>query len=131
MPNKWQSKVNALILLAEDQAGKPEGDLAKEKLRRILRRFPELAKQHDPLADYADRTFTVYDLRQMKRQGISTAGEWTGGSLDEAIGIMVADYKRRAWGRETVPQKIARLERELEALEPKMIEEQYGFPLDG
>ena len=42
--NKWQPKIDALILLAEDQAGKPEGELAKEKLRRILRRFPELAR---------------------------------------------------------------------------------------
>lgn len=122
MTHKWQPKIDALVLLAEDQAGKPEGELAKEKLRRILRRFPELAVQHAPFGDYADRTFTVRDLSRMRHEGISTAGVWHGRNLAEAITMMEADYKRQLWERKTPLQKIAILEQELEALEPKMIE---------
>lgn len=101
MSGKWQSKVDALIRLAEDRGDRPEGRLAREKLRRVLRRFPELAERHKPFDEFAHRTFTGADLGQMKRQGISTAGEWSGGTLDEAIAIMVADYKRRLWGRKS------------------------------
>lgn len=95
MAHKWQPKIDGLILLAEDQAGKPEGELAKEKLRRILCRFPELAMQHTPFGDYADRTFTLRDLRKMQRLNISTGGVWQGRNLDEAMAMMVADYKQR------------------------------------
>ena len=120
--NKWQSKIDALILLAEDQEGKPEGDLAKEKLRRILRRFPELAQWHAPLDDFAGRVFTICDLEQMKRQGISTEGVWSGRNLDEAVAMMIADYKRRLWERKPPLQKIAILERELSEFAPLALE---------
>ena len=119
---KWQPKIDGLILLAEGRAGKPEGDLAKEKLRRILRRFPELAQRHAPLDEFANRVFTMRDLGQMKRQGISTDGAWSGRNLNEATNMMVADYKRRLWERKPPLQKIAILERELGNLAPLALE---------
>jgi len=33
--DRWKTKVDALIRLAEDQEGKPEGDLVREKLASI------------------------------------------------------------------------------------------------
>jgi len=95
LPSRWKSKVDALIRLAEDQAGKPEGELAKAKLKRILELYPEAAKEHPPFEQYAQRVFTVGDLRFMKRQHISTQGSWTGRNLQEAIAIMINDF----WGR--------------------------------
>lgn len=86
---KWQRKVDALIRLAEDQAGKPEGDLARQKLRQILRRHPE-ARAYEPL-----QAFTLRDVGYMRRHGISTGGSWTGGNLAEAIALMIADYRGR------------------------------------
>ena len=88
-PARWQRKVDALLRLAEDQRGTPEGDLAREKLRRILRRHPE-ARAYEPL-----QAFTLRDVAYMKRHGISTGGSWTGANLGEAIALMVADYRRR------------------------------------
>jgi len=118
MANKWQSKIDALILLAEDQAGKPEGELAKEKLRRILRRFPELATRHEPLDDFASRVFTMRDLELMRQQRISTDGAWSGGSLNEAINAMVADYKQRLWGHKTPQLNADRMKLELRVNRP-------------
>lgn len=40
MKDRWKTKVDALIRLAEDQAGKPEGELAREKLASILKEHP-------------------------------------------------------------------------------------------
>jgi hypothetical protein len=87
--NRWKSKVQALIRLAEDQEGKPEGELAREKLRLILEKYPE-ARQYQPV-----REFMLKDVGYMKRHGIPTEGSWTGGNLQEAIALMVADYRRR------------------------------------
>ncbi len=75
--SKWQSKVDALIRLAEDQAGKPEGDLAREKLFQIVSKYPAVAK-HAPVRD-----FMLKDLGR------------TGATPEEAIAQMVADYLRR------------------------------------
>lgn len=87
--NKWKRKIASLILLAEDQAGKPEGDLAREKLRLILDKHPE-ARQYAPV-----RRFMTSDLARMKQAGISTDGSWTGHNLAEALALMTADYARR------------------------------------
>jgi hypothetical protein len=90
MQSKWQSKIDALIRLAKDQIGKPEGDLARAKLQQILDKYPWAAQQHQPLADFA-----VSDLKYMMRVGISREGRWTGRNLQEALAIMVADYRHR------------------------------------
>jgi hypothetical protein len=87
--NRWKSKVRALIALTEDQAGKPEGELAREKLRYILARHPE-AREYEPV-----RAFMLSDIRYMRQRGISTDGSWTGRNLEEAVGLMVADYRGR------------------------------------
>jgi hypothetical protein len=48
------------------------------------------------MADYRPLAeFTMRDLGEMKRRGISTAGSWTGRNLDEAIAMMVRDYGGR------------------------------------
>jgi hypothetical protein len=93
----WKGKVQALIRLAEDQAGKPEGELAREKLRQILEKYPE-ARQYKPI-----RVFILKDIGYMRQHGISTEGSWTGANLQEAIALMVADYRQRIAEREASP----------------------------
>ena len=88
--DRWKSKVDALIRLAEDQAGKPEGDVARAKLQQILDKYPWAAEEHQALGDFA-----VSEFNYMKRVGISHQGRWTGRSLQDALTIMVADYRRR------------------------------------
>ncbi len=94
--DRWQTKADTLIRLADDQRGKPEGDLACEKLLQIINKHSE-SFTYQPLIDFAEREFTLQNLKEMKQQGISTDGCWTGNTLDDAIGMMVADYKRRLW----------------------------------
>ena len=98
--NRWKSKVQNLIRLAEDQAGKPEGDLAREKLRQILEKYPE-ARQYRPV-----KAFMLRDVGYMKRHGVPTDGSWTGANLQEAVALMVADYKQKIAeykGKDTSP----------------------------
>lgn len=66
--NRWKRKVQALARLAEDQRGKPEGELAREKMRQILERYPE-ARDYEPV-----KQFMMSDIAWMRRQGISTDG---------------------------------------------------------
>ena len=87
--NRWKRKVQALMRLAEDQAGKPEGELARQKLRQILEKYPQ-AREYEPV-----QVFMARDIVAMKRRGISTEGSWTGRNLQEAIALMVADYGTR------------------------------------
>lgn len=87
--NRWKRKVQALMRLAEDQAGKPEGQLARQKLRQILKKYPQ-AREYEPV-----RVFMARDIVAMKRMGISTEGSWTGRNLQEAIALMMADYGTR------------------------------------
>jgi hypothetical protein len=94
MVNRWKSKVDALIHLAKDQAGKPEGELARDKLRQILDKYPEAAFQHEPLAGYA-REFMGGDLLYMKQVGIPWTGRWQGQNMHEALQTMISDY----WSR--------------------------------
>lgn len=90
MRNRWQSKVDALIRLARDPGATPaERDTAARKLRQLTRDHPE-TMDYKPLA-----VFTMRDLGEMKRRGISTAGSWTGCNLEDAISLMVADYQQR------------------------------------
>ena len=90
MQNRWRPKVDALIRLAKDQAGKPEGELAREKLQQILDKYPWTAQEHKPLGDFA-----VSDFLRMKRVGVSHEGSWTGRNLQEVLTTMVMDYQRR------------------------------------
>jgi hypothetical protein len=92
--NRWQTKVDALIRLAEDQRGKPEGDLAREKLLSILQKHPE-AVTYKPILDLAWRDITTKDVVEMHRMGVSTDGSWTGRNLQEALFKMQQDYYRR------------------------------------
>lgn len=101
--DRWQTKADALIKLADDQCGKPEGDLAREKLLAIINAHPE-SFAYQPLIDFAEREFTLSDLREMRQQNISTDGRWMANTLDGAIKMMVADYKRRLRGRQVEHQ---------------------------
>lgn len=92
--NKWRRKARALAALAEDQRGKPEGELAREKLAEILNRHPA-AKDFPPLRELAERDLTMAQVAMMRAHGISLEGRWTGVNLAHAIKIMEADYKRR------------------------------------
>ncbi len=105
MTNKWQRKVDALIRLADDQRGKPEGDLARQKLTEILNKHPE-AREYPPILVLAERDFTMMDLRAMKRRMISTAGSWTGRSIEEALEIMIDDYRARLQSKGALDDKL-------------------------
>lgn len=80
--------------MAEDQRGKPEGDLAREKLLKIINKYPEAA-QYEPVVELVKKDLTMAEVMWMKRQGVSLAGSWTGDDLGEAIALMEADYKQR------------------------------------
>ena len=92
MPNKadWKRKADALLRLAEDQAGKPEGELAREMLRRLISRHPEVTMAYEPM-----REFAMGDVAFMRKKGISTDGTWTGRNLQDAIALMIGDYRQR------------------------------------
>lgn len=94
MEPKWQRKVDALILLAEDQKGKPEGDLARKKLKEILRNHSE-ARSYPPMVELMRRGLQLKDIGMIHKQGISTGGQWHGANLEEAVANMIQDYKRR------------------------------------
>jgi hypothetical protein len=95
--NRWKSKVIALRRLAADQRGKPEGELARQKLLHILEKYPE-AREYEPIQEFARREFSMGDLGYMKRNSIDTDGSWTGATIEEAIACMVADYRVRIEG---------------------------------
>ncbi len=91
MPDRgWRRKADSLLRLANDQAGKPEGELARAMLRRIIAKHPELTMGYEPL-----REFAMSDIGYMLRNGISTGGSWTGHNLKDAARLMVADYRQR------------------------------------
>lgn len=86
---RWKRRALALARLAEDQRGKPEGEAAARKLRYILEKYPE-ACEYEPIAE-----FTMRDLRFMRDSGISTGGKWEGESVEDAIAMMIRDYRAR------------------------------------
>lgn len=96
--NRWQRKAEALARLAEDQRGKPEGELARQKLLEILNNHPEAA-QYGPVVELARRDIEWVmkgtHLVEMKRAGVDTDGEWAAPTLAGAIKVMVADYQNR------------------------------------
>jgi hypothetical protein len=118
---RWQRKADALIRLAEDQRGKPEGDLARQKLLDIINAHPE-AFEYQPLLDFAHRELTLRDVGEMERRGISTEGSWTAPTLEGAVKLMVADYKRRLWGGQA-----KRLENELHEIDERVKRIEFGL----
>lgn len=92
--NKWRRKADALARLAEDQRGKPEGDLAREKLQEIIANHPE-AREYQPIEDLFARDLELKDIGAMHMAGISTAGSWSGRTVAEALATMTRDYKAR------------------------------------
>ncbi len=96
--NKWQRKARALARLAEDQRGKPEGDLAWDKLQELLDAHPE-ASLFGPIIDLIQHEMewlmTGSHFVQMKKSGVDIDGYWEGETLESAIGVMVADYRKR------------------------------------
>jgi len=92
--SKWQRKARALSRLAEDQRGKPEGELARGKLLAILNKHPEAA-QFEPVQQLIFRDITLKDIGWMNRHGVSVEGRWDGGDFAEAYVAMVMDYQQR------------------------------------
>jgi len=80
--NRWKRKADALARLAENQAGKPEGELAKEKLRAIIAKHPE-AREYPP-------------IKNLSLKGIDLTGSWSARTPQEAVAMMMADYRVRA-----------------------------------
>jgi len=101
MQNKWQVRADSLLRLAEDQAGKPEGDVARQKLKQLLQDHPR-AREYKHL-----QQFMMGDLKQMKQKGISTDGSWTGRNLEEAVAKMIDEYNQRLAGWTPPTRRIA------------------------
>ena len=101
--NKWKRKADALARLAEDQRGKPEGDLARQKLQEIIANHPE-AREYQPVKDLFARDLELKDVGAMHTMGISTDGSWGGGTLAEALAAMTRDYKSRIAGYQDRPR---------------------------
>jgi hypothetical protein len=112
----WRRKAEALCRLAEDQRGKPEGELARQKLLEIINNHPDALK-FKPVTDLAEKDLTMGDVAWMNRNGVSTEGEWAGRNLKEAIVIMSNDYRRRIKQAKT-PKLMAKLAEEREAVSP-------------
>jgi hypothetical protein len=89
----WQKVADALLRLAEDQRGKPEGIAAREKLKEILDKHPE-ARGYRPIQELVERDISMADVGRLRREGWDQ-GSWTGRNLDEAIKLMCDDYRRR------------------------------------
>jgi hypothetical protein len=110
MPDRWGPKIEALRrLIAPGSGATPaERDTAKSKLEQILkahhedievaRFFEDLdrAIENDPASFDAafDRIFTTRDLLDLQHAGMGD-GSWTGRTIQEAIAMMVTDYKGR------------------------------------
>ncbi len=96
--NRWQRKAEALARLAEDQRGKPEGELARQKLLEIINKHPEVA-DYEPIVELARRdidwVMTGAHLVEMKRADISLDGKWKADTMEGAIKAMVRDYQYR------------------------------------
>jgi hypothetical protein len=71
----------------------PEGELARQMLHRLIEKHPEITMSYQPL-----REFAMGDVGFMLKHGISTEGSWTGRNLNEAIRLMIDDYRRRIAG---------------------------------
>ena len=96
--NRWKRKADALTRLAEDQRGKPEGELARQKLQEIIAKHPE-AKDYGPVRDLL--------LRDLK--GIDLEGSWTAATPQEAIAMVIADYRQRIAARDAAQPPAGRL----------------------
>lgn len=109
--NRWKKVAGDLARLAEDQAGHPEGDRAREKLAYILAKYPE-ARDYGPV-----RQFMLSDLREMMHEGVDTSGSWTGRNLQEALQMMTAEYRVRLEANRRRRQLLNYLEQELKEVE--------------
>lgn len=90
---RWKKLVDDLLRLAQDAgATEDERNTARLKLAQVLEKHPDAQEieQYEPL-----REFTFRDFREMKRRGIYTGGSWTGATLEDAVAMMIADYRRR------------------------------------
>lgn len=90
----WRERARALARLAECQRGKPEGDLARQKLAELLERHPE-ARDYQPVIDLMQRDISCQQFMHMKQAGVSIDGSWTGHTLRETIAKMCADFTYR------------------------------------
>lgn len=108
--NRWKRVAASLVRLAVDQKGRPEGNVAREKLKIILEKHPE-ARSYRPVVEFmrlelAGRGFrvpgrqrvspmTVREFHGMRRAGVDTDGSWTAGSFEKARRQMEADLRQR------------------------------------
>ncbi len=93
--NQWKRKARKLAALAEDERGKPEGDLARQKLLEIINRHPEAAG-YAPIVKLVARDITLDAVAQMHDDGVSTDDEWTAEDLLAATKVMEAGVRARA-----------------------------------
>lgn len=110
--NRWKRVAASLVRLAEDQCGKPEGDVARQKLQQILAKYPAARRQPEVLAfmqreigetgrSYPDFSevkegrMSMAEFFRMKRAGIDTEGSWTGRDFDDAVRKMEQELRQR------------------------------------
>lgn len=92
--NRWKRTAEALARLAEDQQGKPEGDVARQKLIQILDKHPE-ARSHPPIIAFMRREMTLREFHDIRAAGVDTDGAWTGVDWRDAIRKMTEDLRQR------------------------------------
>ena len=108
---RWKRTAEALIRLAEDQKGKPEGNVARQKLQQILSKYPE-TRSHPPVIAFIERdlgmappgseaprvsygTMPMSEFYRMRQAGVNTDGRWTGTSFQDAVRKMQDDLRQR------------------------------------
>jgi hypothetical protein len=106
MSRRWSTTAEALVRLAEDQAGKPEGDAAEGRLLAVLKRHPE-ARNAPGVVSFLERKLGVSQrpapptgpmtLREWMdiRRGVNVYGRWTGTNLNDALHRMERDLRAR------------------------------------
>lgn len=109
--NKWERMAGALARLAEDQSGKPEGDVARDKLAEILAKHPE-ARSHPPVMGFMARDITLREFHGMRRAGVDTDGTWTGANFQDAIRNMQNELRDRM-ARQVARQMMETLNKEI------------------
>lgn len=71
----WREQARKLAALAEDQRGKPEGDVARRKLLALINKHPEAANFHE-IQTLVQRDIIMAEAAYICRNGISTEGSW-------------------------------------------------------
>lgn len=100
---KTRRRIERIEAIIDPSSGATAGerDAAKAALERILAKRPTNKYNigYSPSTGFSWQTMTIRDLYDLKMSGGSLAGQWTGGTMQDAIGQMLKAYGHRmGWG---------------------------------